>query len=362
MSSPPPSTPPPSDGPAAAGPAGELPPPPRPVRAYSTGETPPDLKGPLPPMGRAPWRKLASAAARVLLLVVIAVGAFLLILRWNEPRMLYPVPEIEHWDYRADDYGIDPTDHWPVTSDGVKLHAWYLPPPVDPEGPVVLFSHGNGDLVGRLAGRLVFFRDMGAGGFAYDYRGYGKSDAARVHEEGTIRDAVAAHDYLTGTLGIAPDRIVAYGHSLGAAVSLGLAERRPLAGVILEAPFTNINEMAHEVLKIRWLGPLVRLAVANDYDNLVRVRRLAAPLLVIHGKHDEIVPVRMGRRIAAEAPAAAAARFVELNARHNDVPWNDDARYIEAVSELLAGATGRLLQPPPRGRRAALPADSPVEP
>src|SRR6185503_8570209 len=116
-----------------------------------------------------------------------------------------------------------------ATADGVRLHAFYAPPP-SPSAPVLLWSHGNAGNVSMRADLLVILASRGLGVLAYDYRGYGAS-AGRPSEAGLYLDAEAAYDSLVAD-GIAAERIVCFGESLGGGVSIELARRRRCAALV----------------------------------------------------------------------------------------------------------------------------------
>lgn len=185
-------------------------------------------------------------------------------------------------------------DVWLPTGDGLRLHGWWLDAPGS--RLVTLYFHGNG---GNLAHRPGHLRAMAAAGSAaliFDYRGYGKSPG-RPTERGLYRDADAAYDHLIG-MGYAPGRIVLLGESLGCAVAVDLARRRPCAGLILECPFTSFSAMAGKVV------PLVGRLFASGFNTRRKIADVHVPVLVIHGDRDRLVPYAMGRAVfdAAHEP------------------------------------------------------------
>lgn len=195
-----------------------------------------------------------------------------------------------------------------TASDGVRLHAWAAGPADAPA--TLLWSHGNG---GNIAGRVDVQRALAARGvavLAYDYRGYGRSEG-EPSEEGVHRDVLAAYDHLRAR-GVDARRIVAFGESLGAAVSVRLATERPCAALVLVSPFTTLADVA----RVHY-GPLGLLA-GSRFDALSRIGSLRVPLLVAHGDRDEIVPFALGVRLFEAAPEPK--RFLRVEgAHHNDV-------------------------------------------
>lgn len=216
-------------------------------------------------------------------------------------------------------------EHRFVAGDGVRLHAW-LAPPTDPFAPVLVWSHGNG---GNVAGRedvLLALAARGLGVLAYDYRGYGLSEG-RPNEAGLYLDAEAAWDHAVAA-GVAPQRIVCFGESLGGAVSIHLATRRRCAAVIVVSTFTSLRDVARQ-----HYGVLAALA-GNQFDSSARVATIAAPILVAHGDADEIVPFALGERLFALA--REPKRFVRVHGRqHNDV--FDSPPLLDAIAAFAHG-------------------------
>ena len=130
-------------------------------------------------------------------------------------------------------------ERWITTEDGQRIHAWYAGGSAP--GATLLWSHGNAGNIGGRADVLLALARRGLRVLAYDYRGYGRSTGA-PSEAGVYLDAVAAFDHEIGR-GTAPARIVCFGESLGGAVSIALAERRPCAGVAVVSTFTRLAEM-----------------------------------------------------------------------------------------------------------------------
>ncbi len=219
-------------------------------------------------------------------------------------------------------------ERWITTADGLRLHSWYASAPAPTAS--VIWSHGNG---GNIAGRadvLLALAAQGLSVLAYDYRGYGRSEG-RPNEAGVYLDAEAAYDSERAR-GVPPERIIAFGESLGGAVSIHLATVRPCAGVAVVATFTRLRDVA------RYHYGGLAVLVGDRFDSLARVGTLGVPLLVAHGDQDEIVPYALGERLFAAAPEPK--RFVSVpGAAHNDVFAH--RRLIEAIAafarEALAG-------------------------
>lgn len=250
-----------------------------------------------------------------------------------ERKLIY-FPQRAH-DVRPGDLGLAFEDLALTAEDGVRVHGWYLPPPGEPRWTVLL-AHGNGGNISHRLDRTLFLQSkLGAAVLLFDYRGYGKSEGS-PDEEGTYRDARAAHRWLVEDKRVAADSLVLFGESLGSAVALDLALSRPCRALVLESPFASIPAMARAVYPFLPLWPLVR----TRYDNEAKVPRLAVPLLVLHGDRDEVVPLAQGRRVFEAAPEPK--RFFTIpGAGHNDTYIVGGEAYWDAVGDFL-----RTLPPP----------------
>jgi uncharacterized protein len=201
------------------------------------------------------------------------------------------------------------------TSDGLALLSWYLPPQgVSPNGerPVIAYFHGNGGYLAHRAERVQRFAREGYGLLMVEYRGYG-GNPGTPSEEGFYRDAAAAMAFLADS-GIDPRRLVLYGESLGSAVAVQVAAEREVAAVVLESPFTSVAATA------QYHYPYVpaALLVIDRFDTLSRIGRVGAPVLMLHGGHDTIVPARFGEELYAAAPEPKE-RWFASDAGHEDL-------------------------------------------
>jgi uncharacterized protein len=197
-----------------------------------------------------------------------------------------------------------------TTADGLDLLAWFLPPA--PGRPVILFFHGNCGHLGYRSGRLLRFAREGYGVLLAEYRGYGGNPGAPC-EAGLFADGAAALDFLACS-GIGPDRIVLWGESLGSGVAVYLAATRPVAALVLEAPFTSVTACARR----RYAFVPVALLLRDRFDSMSRIARVTAPLLVLHGERDRVVPVRHSRALLAAATASKEGWFCP-QANHVDL-------------------------------------------
>ena len=216
-------------------------------------------------------------------------------------------------------------DVWLETSDGIRIHSWWMPR--DGARWVTLHLHGN---AGNITHRFLIYREILAADsaiLAIDYRGYGKS-AGKPTEGGVYRDADAAYDQLL-RIGYRPDQIVIHGESLGTAVAVDLASRRPCAGLVLEAPFTSAADVAGTLVPL--IGPLL----IRSFNSRGKIGRVHVPLLILHGDRDGVIPLRLGQDLYAAANEPKTFWLVE-GAGHNDIWQVAGASYPERLRSFYA--------------------------
>lgn len=231
------------------------------------------------------WPFRILRAALVAAAVIMVAGAMGLADRFIYFPMRHPDG---YWSELASS-GAE--ERWVQTADGIRLNAWWFR---NPDTRIAtLFFHGNAGNVTHRVGHALAMRDAGSAFYVVDYRGYGKS-GGKANEAGLYADATAAYDDLRA-IGYAPNQIVIHGESLGAAVATELATRKPCAGLVLESPFISVARMAGSILP--GLGPLL----ARGFDNSARVPAIHAPLLVVHGDADSIIPFSHGEAVFARA-------------------------------------------------------------
>lgn len=250
-----------------------------------------------------------------LLLGLPAVYLAVLLLLWAfQERMAFPAPRAALPDPRQV-LGAGGGERIElVMHDGTRLVGWYLPPTHDRQGasaPGLLWFYGNGETIGAIWPVIRDFRPPGAALLVLDYPGYGAS-GGRASEAGIYEAGARAYQALASRPGVDPERIYLYGRSLGSAVATRIAADHPVAGLILESPFTSARDMAARSYRIFPLF-LVRLQL----DNLATIRRVRCPVLVFHGTADMLVPMDMGRRVAAAAPGPVEFVMIE-GAGHNE--------------------------------------------
>ena len=196
------------------------------------------------------------------------------------------------------------------TSDGVKIFAWYSPAPAG--RPTVIFFHGNHHTLRSQRGRLLKWKGAGMGVLLLAYRGYAGGEGA-PSEDGLYADARAALDWLNAK-GVPDGAIVLHGKSLGTGVATKMAVERKVGAVILEAPYTSIADVAVQrfpIFPLHWL-------ITEKFDSLGRIKEIAAPVLVMHGDVDGLIPQEFGRRLFAAANEPKEG-FWPHGVGHNDI-------------------------------------------
>lgn len=263
---------------------------------------------------------------KLLVVAVACYAALALVVYLMQARMLYladvPGRALER---TPADIDVDYDDVWIETSDGVRLHGWFMPGGSD---RVLLFFHGNAGNISHRLGSIRQFLQLGLSVLIIDYRGYGQSDG-RTTEQGIYRDAAAAWRYLTETRGTSQDQIVVFGRSMGASAAAYLAAHNRPRALIVESSFTSVPDIASEYypwLPVRWLSRLRHST--EDF-----VRQAGSPVLVIHSEDDEIVPFRHGEAIFAAA--AEPRTFLAIRGSHNDAFLRDEADYLAGIRAFL---------------------------
>ena len=227
------------------------------------------------------------------------------------------------------EFGMAFEDQWIDTSDGVRLHSWWIP--AHQPKAVLLFFHGNAGNISHRLHNLRLLHGMGISTLIPDYRGYGRS-GGRPDEKGFYRDAQAAYVAAAKRAGETKCRLVVFGRSLGGAAAVSVGGLKAVSGVILESTFTNLGDMA----KSLYLLPGLDKLLGGRFDSDERIQDIKAPLLFIHGNRDQIVPLSLGRRLYERASGPKAFFTVE-GAGHNDTVNTGGAEYLTRIAAFLDG-------------------------
>ena len=263
-----------------------------------------------------------SSLKWVLIVAVIGYAAGVALLYVMQRSLMY-FPDRRPLD--PAEFGLPSAENATLQSaDGVHVRAWHVPPR---EGrPVVIYFQGNGGGLDLRAERFKKLTADGTGLVALNYRGYGGSEG-KPSEAGILLDAKAAYDFAVQRYGAG--RLVLWGESLGTGVAVAVAAENPVARVVLESPYTSIADVA---ASIYWFVP-VRSLIKDSFRSDQRIANVRAPVLVVHGERDTIVPFRLGERLYALIPGPK--KFIRLrDAGHND---HDSHGLQDMVKPFVAG-------------------------
>lgn len=197
--------------------------------------------------------------------------------------------------------------------------------------PTLLYFYGNGNCLKTALGEFERFRKLGVNVLIPDYLGYGMS-GGKPGEAGCYATADAAYDHLLTRKDVDPKKIVAAGWSLGAAVAIDLAARRPVVGLVAFSAFTSMTEMGRRTMP--WLP--VRLLLRHRFASESKIARVKCPILIGHGRHDRLIPHEMSDRLAAAA-GGPVTRFTIDHADHGEFYAVGDAEVTKALGEFLEG-------------------------
>lgn len=228
------------------------------------------------------------------------------------------------------DVGLAFQDIYFATADQTRLNGWFIPHPQ--ARATLVWFHGNAGNISHRVDNIKLLHDKCALSiFIFDYRGYGRS-SGHPTEAGVYQDGAAAMEYVRRELGVESRDLVIFGRSLGAAVAAEMAGRYPSRAVILESPFASIGAMANQLVPWPPIGPLL----SAKFDNLAKVSRISAPLLVIHGERDEIVPFAQGQQVFG-AGREPKAFYPIQDAGHNDTFIVGGEAYFERLRSFIDG-------------------------
>jgi fermentation-respiration switch protein FrsA (DUF1100 family) len=272
---------------------------------------------------RGPLKFLVEQA----LILVAAMTVVAVFFRAFENRFVYYPPRYPDGFVVPKAYGLAPEEVWITAADGVKLDAWFLAAPSSPK--VLLWFHGNAENIGMGLEQMKAFARLGANILALDYRGYGKSEGS-PDEAGVYRDGQAAYEYLVQTRHFEPRNIFLYGHSLGGAVAVDMASKNPCGGLIVESSLSSGHEMARLIFHVPGIGYIFK----NRFDSAEKISSVRAPVLIIHGTRDEVIPFWMGQKLFESAREPKSFFAVE-GAGHNDVLAVGGEAYLARLGAFL---------------------------
>jgi dipeptidyl aminopeptidase/acylaminoacyl peptidase len=197
--------------------------------------------------------------------------------------------------FNADVFGVSGFAAVPVKLDsGVEISSWYRPP-LHSDLPVIVSMHGNAGSFASRAFYIMPWLEAGYGVALVGYPGFdgneGSPNEQRLYQSarGLIK---SLHEH-----GVSPSKIILHGESLGTGVAVQMATEFSVAAVILESPYTNMADVAvthYPIFPVRWM-------VWDKFDSAAKIDKVHAPLLIIHGDADKVVPFKLGEQLFAMA-------------------------------------------------------------
>lgn len=239
--------------------------------------------------------------------VCLAMGLLALIVPTLQRRLMY-YPDTTY--YTPAEAGLPGVEEVTLeTPDGERVLAWYAP--AKPGRRTVLYFHGNAGSLEARSARIAKYMARGLGVFMMTYRGFGGSTGS-PSEAANVADALLAYNKLTA-LGVDPLDVIVYGESLGTGVAVQVAGEKRVGGLVLDAPYTSMVDLAalhYPLIPGRWF-------MTDRYETRSNITEVSAPLLIIHGEQDRVVPIEMGRQVFALAPEPKTLRTFP-QAGHDD--------------------------------------------
>ena len=251
---------------------------------------------------------------KIILWIIVIYAGYCFLLFMMQRQILFPRHLIlETAPLQENIPGIERI--WLNTRFG-KVETWLLAPSEGQDSkpfPVVIFAHGNGELIDYWPDELNKFNDLGLGVLLVEYPGYGRSDGS-PSQKSITETFEAAYDMLIAREDIDTHRIIFFGRSVGGGAICDLAAKRPSAALILISTFTGTRSFAPKYLVPGFL-------IRDPFDNLTVVRTYTNPVLIMHGKFDEIIPYAHGKTLYE---TAKNGKMITYLSGHNDCPpdWN----------------------------------------
>lgn len=259
----------------------------------------------------------------VLVAILYVVYAFYLMI-FQSRFVYFPEPLIET---TPEAIGLEYEEVTLETADGVKLSAWFIPS--EEQRAVVIFCHGNAGNISHRMHTIKLLNRLGLSTLIFDYRGYGQSEG-NPSEKGTYLDVEAAWQYIAILRQIEPEKIIILGRSLGGAIAAYLAQKNKPGMLIIESAFTSVPDMA---AKIYPYMP-VRLLSHINYPTREYISGVKCPVLIVHSRHDDIIPFDHGRRLFERANQPK--EFLKISGNHNESYMISTEQHEECLRDFIS--------------------------
>lgn len=208
-----------------------------------------------------------------------------------------------------------------VSGNGEKINAVYLENP--DAAYTILFSHGNAEDLGTVVPFMQQFRELGYSVLMYDYRGYGTSEG-RPSVRKAYQDVDVAYRWLVEEKGIDPKTIISQGRSVGGGPATWLAAHRKVGGLVIESTFVS-------AFRVKTIVPLLPW---DKFNNLRHIKQIKCPVLVVHGREDEVISFWHGEKLYDAAPGRKMNLWID-GAMHNDYAYVAGESYFETFRKFV---------------------------
>jgi len=265
------------------------------------------------------------SVARLVLTAAVLYATYCALLYVFQRHLIFPALFVGSPEYSPPSF---PLERLWVDIPGGRVEGWLLlSPEAEPERkPLVIFAHGNGELIDIWPETFQGLTQRGLHVLLLEYPGYGRS-TGKPTQRNITRALCAAYDRLITRPDVDPSRIIFMGRSIGGGAICALAAQRPSAALVLMSTFTSLRPFA-----VQYLAP--SFLIRDPFDNHAVVSSYPGPVLIVHGKHDAVVPYAHGKALAQ---AARRGRFLTYDADHNDCPPDWEA-FFDALTAFLKEA------------------------
>ena len=271
---------------------------------------------------------VAYSVTSLLLLAIAFVG----IRKLESAVTFHPVRYSESSPWTSPDSA---EDVWLTTADNVRLHGWFIKSRTQPSNATIIYFHGNGGNIGHVAWVGDTLASKGFDTLLFDYRGYGQSEGDVDGERELNIDGDAAYNHIVNVRGVKPNNVVLFGQSLGTSIAVDIASRKPCGALILESGLSSAADLAAHAFP--WIPRPVYVLAQNRFDSASKLSHIRAPVLVVHGDPDSVIPTEQGRKLFAAANEPKKL-LIYPGAGHN-VHGFVGPKYLDEVSSFLQQAT-----------------------
>jgi uncharacterized protein len=261
-------------------------------------------------------KKIAIIVLITLLVIMGALTAF------QTKLIFFPGKLAKNFKFHLD---VNQQELFLQTMDGETINALFYP---GSNKDVILYLHGNAGDLSNWQYISDDFTSLGYNFLIIDYRGYGKSTGT-ITEKGLYEDAETAFRYLTQQAGFSDKDIIVYGRSIGTGVATELATRYKVKGLVLEAPFTSLKDLANQMYPFLFPSLILRF----HFNNIGKINNVKTPVLFFHGTHDELIPNTHTNKLYDKFIGKKNKIIIE-GAGHNDV--NSFPEYHQALAKELS--------------------------